>query len=110
MRALSHIQDVVIIDSMMVSKQNFFEYYKLGHESGEIAADETFEASYYDRERITEESIVSLMEDAEVKYPFMRSDGETFYFASNATPGFGGYDIYRTSYNSTTIPSSLLPD
>lgn len=100
MRALSHIQDVVIIDSMMVSKQNFFEYYKLGHESGEIAADETFEASYYDRERITEESIVSLMEDAEVKYPFMRSDGETFYFASNATPGFGGYDIYRTSFNS----------
>ena len=99
-KALNHVQDVVIIDSMMVQKQNFFEHYKLGPESGEILSDENFEAGYFDRERINAESIAELGGDFDLKFPFMRSDGETLYFACDSTPGLGGYDIYRTLYNS----------
>lgn len=35
-------------------------------------------------------------------YPFVMSDGITFYFASDAPDGLGGYDIYITRYNSET--------
>lgn len=36
LRAVSHVEDVVIIDSLIVPKNNFFEYYRLGYESGRI--------------------------------------------------------------------------
>ena len=32
-------------------------------------------------------------------YPFMLSDGTTFYFASDGEGSIGGYDIFVTSYN-----------
>ena len=35
-----------------------------------------------------------------INYPFMTSDGETFYFAAKADGGLGGYDIYMTRYDS----------
>lgn len=35
-------------------------------------------------------------------YPFVMSDGITFYFASDSPEGMGGYDIYITRYNSET--------
>lgn len=38
LRAVNHVQDVVVIDSLMVPAQNFFSYYKLGSESGHILA------------------------------------------------------------------------
>lgn len=36
LRAVNHVQDVVVIDSLMVPIQNFFSYYKLGAESGHM--------------------------------------------------------------------------
>ena len=36
LRAVNHVQDVVVIDSLMVPAQNFFSYYKLGAESGHL--------------------------------------------------------------------------
>lgn len=49
------------------------------------------------------EKIESLgWEGYDILYPFMRADGMTIYFASNVTPGFGGLDIYRTSFNPET--------
>ncbi len=33
-------------------------------------------------------------------YPFLETDGVTFYFASNRPGGFGGYDIYKVYYDS----------
>ncbi|WP_075589847.1 PD40 domain-containing protein [Labilibacter marinus] len=35
-------------------------------------------------------------------YPFMETDGLTFYFASDRPGGFGGYDIYKIFYDSET--------
>lgn len=35
--------------------------------------------------------------DKDEKYPFVSQNGKHFYFSSNASGGFGGYDVYRTS-------------
>ena len=35
-----------------------------------------------------------------INFPFMTSDGETFFFAAKSDEGLGGYDIYMTRYDS----------
>lgn len=35
-----------------------------------------------------------------INYPFMKSDGETFYFSAKLAEGLGGYDIYVSKYDS----------
>ncbi len=35
-------------------------------------------------------------------YPFLATDGVTFYFASNRPGGMGGYDIYKAYYDNET--------
>lgn len=37
-----------------------------------------------------------------LNYPFMMSDGQTFYFAAEGNEGIGGYDIYVTRYDTET--------
>lgn len=121
-KGVAHVQDIVIIDSMMVPRQSFFEYYRLGGESGKVRSDNLFEnqdgnyrlwadkddeGTYhlYEQHKFGNdwgeaeiiESIES--EDYALCYPFLRSDSETLFFSSNRTPGFGGFDIYKTHYN-----------
>lgn len=119
-RAFDHTQDVVIIDSMLVDRDTFFRHYQLGAESGRIQQGD--QGIYYENQA-ADYHIVSdghqLLEshkfqnrweeahplpgigatDCTISYPFMRSDGETLFFASDSIPGMGGLDIYRTSYN-----------
>lgn len=147
-RAVNHVEDVEIIDSLMVPQKNFFAHYKLGAESGHIvtphdcgmlieqfsdtasavfenvphdyrlitAADpETgtynlYSSSYFEGIWNAPEKISSVGgENAKVSYPYMRADGETLYFACDSTPGFGGFDIYKTHFNSET-DSYYSPD
>lgn len=131
-RALSRVQDVTVIDSLVVPKRAFFLHYRLGAESGRLlqaseeggfehAADSVlFESQTGDYRlmvlrngsvtRLYESqcfngrweapSLVSSIEThGRLAYPFLRSDGETLYFASSETPGMGGLDIYKTHYN-----------
>lgn len=122
LRAINHIEDVEIFDSLFVNKTSFFSYYKLGSESGCVLSDEQnglfFEnqaADYriYASDGLFHESykIQNVWEDPhplkgigseEFKMiaPFMRTDGETLYFACDSTPGIGGLDIYKTRFNS----------
>ena len=120
-RALEHVEDVVIIDSMTVSKADFLDYYRLGAESGRMvraesglcyenqAGDYRIEGNgqtFMERHKFQDKwdeahplkGIGS--EQYRVDYPWQRSDGETIYFACDSTPGIGGLDIYRTTYNS----------
>lgn len=120
-RAYDHTQDIVVIDSMLVSASDFFTYYHLGAESGRIQKGE--DGLYYENQaadyRIYSDGQQLLAshkfqqqweepqplpgigtEDYTIEYPFMRSDGATVFFACDSIPGMGGYDIYRTSYNS----------
>lgn len=41
-----------------------------------------------------------LPEEGDNAYPFMLSDGVTFYFANNGPQSMGGWDIFVTRYNS----------
>lgn len=41
-------------------------------------------------------------QDVEAAYPYMLSDGCTFYFASRSETGLGGYDIFRSYRDSET--------
>ena len=120
-RAYDHCQDVVIIDSLRASKENFFTYYRLGAESGRIQRDE--EGNPFFENLAADYQIFSTgsgLEDRHsfqgqwderhpvngvgsgrfsIIHPFLRSDGVTLYFASDSIPGMGGYDIYRTTFS-----------
>lgn len=121
-KGVNHVEDIVIIDSMVVSRQAFFEYYRLGAESGKVRNEGRFETQagdyrlwadidaegeyhlYQQHLFGNEWSDPEIIESIENEgyalcYPFLRSDSETLFFASNRTPGFGGYDIYKTHYN-----------
>lgn len=41
------------------------------------------------------------------KAPFLHPDGRTLYFASNRTPGGGGYDIWMSRLDSTARPTDV---
>ena len=43
-----------------------------------------------------------LADEGDNNYPFMLSDGTTFYYANNGPESMGGYDIFVTRYNSDT--------
>jgi len=119
-RAYHHCQDVVVIDSMRVAKDNFFTYYRLGAESGRIQSEdgepyfENIGADYQifstgngleDRHKFQDQwdqrhpvnGIGS--EEFDIIDPFLRSDGTTLFFACDSMPGMGGYDIYRTTFS-----------
>ncbi len=121
LRALNHIQDVEIIDSLFVYKPSFFSYYNLGPESGRLmhndesgiffesqaadyrifAEDGSLFESYKIRDNWEDKHLLKGVgsEDFEIITPFMRTDGETLYFACDSTPGIGGLDIYKTRFN-----------
>lgn len=122
LRAMNHIEDVEIIDSLFVYKPSFFSYYKLGPESGRVMSDEqnglffenqaadyrilASDGSFFESYKIQEtwedphplKGVGS--EEFRMITPFMRTDGETLYFACDSTPGIGGLDIYKTRFNS----------
>lgn len=121
LRALNHVEDVEIIDSLLVQKSSFFNYYKLGSESGRLSRSET-EGLYFENQAADyrlyavdgsmyeQYKIQNVWEDAhlvngvgseefQIITPFQRADGETLYFACDSTPGMGGFDIYKTRFN-----------
>lgn len=119
-RAMEHVQDVVVVDSLLVPRSSFFSYYRLGAESGRILNGEDglfFEnqAGDYRIHSIDDELYQCHLVQGEWEEldpmpglgscdyqlidPFMRSDGETIYFASDSLPGMGGLDIFKTKYN-----------
>lgn len=122
LRALNHIEDVEIIDSLFVNKSSFFSFYKLGPESGRVLSNEQnglffenqaadyriyasngiFHESYKIQDAWEEPHPLKGIgsEEFQMIAPFMRTDGETLYFACDSTPGIGGLDIYKTRFNS----------
>ena len=130
LKGIRHVQDVVILDSMIVPAKQFFAHYRLGAESGRLlpsgltgnqdgmvfenqAADSRLFAAFadsvyclYEQHLINGEwelpSVIASIDAGTRRlcFPFLRSDSETMYFACDSTPGFGGFDIYKTHYNS----------
>jgi len=50
----------------------------------------------------TPQPLEGLPDEGDCNYPFMLSDGTTFYYANNGPESMGGYDIFITRYNSDT--------
>lgn len=119
-RAFDHTLDVVIVDSMLVPKHDFFEHYHLGNDAGRILSSEGnlcfenqngdhrifrhgygFAEQHKFQEQWDELRPLKGIGSAvfQVLDPFLLADGETLYFACDSTPGIGGFDIYRTSFD-----------
>lgn len=92
--------------TVFVSEMGNKIYYSCPTDSGTIGL--------YTSYRMTNEwskptALQGLLEQGDSNYPFMLSDGTTFYFSNNNPDGVGGYDIYVTRYNPDT-DRFLKPD
>ena len=122
------VENVAVIDSFVVDKQQFLEAYRLSPEAGKLAmandsactaysnemGDKSFFAQrdangnssiYASIKMIDQWSTPSLQkgldEDlSQLNYPFMASDGITLYFAAQGDECMGGYDIFITRADS----------
>ena len=116
---------VVIIDSVVVDKKNFLDAYNYSEELGLITPSKdgkttTFETqrgnriykpelagsslqltSYYleSGKPTNKKNITGLEVDGDLNYPFLMTDGTTFYFAARSAEGLGNYDLYVTRYD-----------
>ncbi len=132
LKGVQHVQDVVILDSLLVPRKQFFAHYKLGAESGRVlpmVTEGNLDSLLFENQTgdyrlyaALHDSVYALFEQHQFNgewekptviasieagtrklcFPFMRSDSETLYFACDSTPGYGGLDIYKTHYNSET--------
>jgi len=130
-RGLSGTDRIVILDSMVVSKDKLLDGYKNMIDLGSIAmsadgktttyttelgnkmyepvnilTDEgeqssTFKCYYLENGvKISSTILDGLEVDGELNYPFLMSDGVTFYFAARTDEGYGNYDLFVTRYDS----------
>ncbi len=125
---LSNTQKVIFIDSIVVDKKQFLNYYMLGEEAGTVSDYETFFSSesqpfstvymnelgnkcwysengkLYTRDMLNNawsesSELLGLGDYQRKNYPFMLSDGVTFYFSAIGEDGLGGLDIYVSRYD-----------
>ena len=119
------VEDVAVIDSFVVGKDDFLSAYRISKETGsltqqddvityetemgnqQILSQPNEEGTYqlYTRNKLingwSEPMAVSSLNDlGNVNYPFLMGDGITFYFASDGEGSLGGYDIFVTRYDS----------
>lgn len=130
-RGLSGTDRIVIVDSLVVSKDKILDGYKNMNDLGSItiSADgkiasyttelgnkmyepvnilndegeqsSTFKCYYMENGVKVSSTILDGLEiDGELNYPFLMSDGVTFYFAARTDEGYGNYDLFVTRYDS----------
>lgn len=127
---LENTQSVLVIDSVVVPKNDFLKYIPLPSECGTISpyqsqaehsgyvyvngfsnkmyyslVDTIGKASLYTSDKLglrwTKGAPVSGIDnDNSPNYPFMMPDGITLYFAQKGEGSIGGYDIFVTRYDS----------
>ncbi len=136
-RMIKGVEDVCIIDSFVVNKKDFLNYYKISQESGKLftynnyfGKQEKSESTVYETQIgnkiyysetgkdgkldiFTKNKMpnkwgerVALPENingtGNANYPYVLTDGQTIYFASDGKGSIGGYDIFVTRYNTNT--------
>lgn len=126
-RMIKGVEDVAVIDSFVVDKNDFLSTYKISKESGNIYREQGIAGTIYQtemgnkmiygdlssdsimqlytRDRLLDswsdpEALSSLNGQGNVNYPFLMSDGITLYYASDGEGSLGGYDIFVTRYDS----------
>ncbi len=137
-RMLSRCENIQIIDSLIVDKNNFLSGYPLSEEAGSLRVvpemggatvyeNQLKDKRYYGKQagnkhfrlysqsefqgKWSDEKAMELPVDtsANDNYPYVLADGVTVYFASTGRESIGGYDLYTTRYNMNT-DSYLAPE
>ena len=124
-RMLSRCEDIQIIDSLIIDKNNFLKAYFIGEETGDFEqtnATVIYENQLKDRryfakkeengnfrlysqtkiqDRWSEEKPLNLPSDSDAddNFPFVMPDGLTIYYASTGNGSIGGYDLFVSRYN-----------
>jgi len=126
--ALKGTDKIAIIDSVVVDKKSFLSAYRMSSDLGNITLSQNGENTSFTPERayfsyktevnptdsticvkkyilengavVSSSPLNGIDLDGDINYPFLMSDGITFYFASRSKDGFGNYDIYVTRYDS----------
>ena len=126
-RLMRGVENIVVVDSFVVDKDNFLSAYALSKETGKIEMtgdstctrftnqmnDKRMESrldtqnnmKLYASMKLTDkwstpESIPSLNDIAiDLNYPFVHSDGITVYYSAKGEDTMGGYDIFVTRYD-----------
>lgn len=125
-RGLRGVDRVVIVDSVVVNKQNFLSAYPISPELGNLTLSKNGETVQYQtqlngmvfRPEKTDSTSMHIMRyyiengkmtggtpteglgiEGDINYPFLMQDGQTFYFAARSNDGYGNYDLYATRYD-----------
>ncbi|MFA6872771.1 MAG: hypothetical protein WCQ86_02150 [Bacteroidaceae bacterium] len=115
------VAKIAFIDTFSVDKKTFLETYKISENTGTLFMQDSVGTGFenelenmqiysqkgqlYSRQKRLGEwsnplllsSVINTEEGC--NYPFLRSDGITFYFASKGHNSLGGYDLFITRYN-----------
>ena len=122
------VENITVIDSFVVDKQQFLDAYKLSPQSGHLTmakdsactahTNEMGDKSFYSQRGEDGNSALyasiklidkwsspvlqkGLNEElTQLNYPFMDSDGSTLYFSAQGKESMGGYDIFITRTDS----------
>ena len=130
-RLLTNTEDIQIIDSVVVDKNDFLSSYRLSAESGivekgrgdvrSVHTNQLQNKRYYDQldstgvyaiysqqklldgwsDEVQLPEVINSLKGAN-GYPFMMTDGVTIYYASEGHESIGGYDIFVSRYNNNT--------
>ena len=124
-RMVSHCEDIQIIDSVTVNKNDFLKAYFTGEETGTLKqtnATVVYENQLQDRrffgkkdknghfhlysqskiqDQWADEKPLNIPADtaANDNFPFVMPDGLTIYYASTGNGSIGGYDLFVSRYN-----------
>ena len=137
-RMMRGVENVAVIDSFVVDKNDFLQAYKINEESGKVAftgeSDCTEFTNGMKDKKILAHRVPGTNEKAlytsvtlggdwsvpekvkgldeagtDLNYPFINPDGVTLYYAAKGEESLGGYDIFITRYDSED-GSYLKPD
>lgn len=126
---LDATQKIIIIDSVVVNKQDFLTIYRLSNEASTVKAYNQFfktdeqpyatvcvnqlgnkcwfssEGQLFTSDKLASQwsepaPLEGLGRFQRANYPYMLSDGITLYFAAISSEGLGGLDIYVSRYDS----------
>jgi hypothetical protein len=124
-RMVSRCENIQIIDSLIIDKNDFLNAYLFGEETGTLEKTDgtvIYENQLKDRryfgkkdengcfrlntqlkiqDNWSEEKPLNLPSDtaADDNFPFVMPDGLTIYYASTGNGSIGGYDIFVSRYN-----------
>lgn len=134
---MQRVEDVVVIDSMTVNRDDFFRHYRLAPSAGTLNAPADFgidgntvvyepqdatwmvwggETGLMQAQRLANDTWEAPEPMGDVlnyggiaNYPFVLTDGTTLYYATEGDDSLGGLDLYmsRSDRGEFTVPQNL---